>query len=379
MVMGLSTMTEMLTVYRRHAEACPHADQGRAWLKCKCPLWVDGILDGREMRRSLKTRNLQRAYADAERMEGGKMPSQPKPIAELLNQWLATVADKAPETRKKYKRVAALLGEFCRARGVTAAGQIGIEDIDAYPAWRECAAITLRKELETIKAILAWAIERGWLAKQPVKRSHMVNDIRLKAGAPKHPNSVGSIMRRMMKSRDIEIVCYRKSDRPEPVPPDARRAGGLLARPGRWPAGGGGGGDSEGGGRDGMTHKLLFRGHVPSKKNGKKAWRGRVIIDREIHEIVNGLKFQAQAMWQQAPIERAAIRAVFYVRDGKCDLDGKFTTLQDVLVQSGVLRNDSIARVPRTSQEAVVVEDGQQEWCLIEIEELEKAGRRRKR
>jgi site-specific recombinase XerD len=171
-----STMTEMLTVYRRHTEACPHADQGRAWLKCKCPLWVDGILGGREMRRSLKTRNLQRAYADAERLEGQKQ-SQPKPIAELLNQWLATMAERAPETRKKYKRVAALLGDFCRARGVTVADQIGIEDIDAYPRWRECAAITLRKELETIKAILAWAMERGWVTKQPVKRSHMPKEV----------------------------------------------------------------------------------------------------------------------------------------------------------------------------------------------------------
>jgi hypothetical protein len=127
-----------------------------------------------------------------------------------------------------------------------------------------------------------------------------------------------------------------------------------------------------------MTHQLKFHGHVPSKKNGKHAWGGRVIIDREIHEIVNGLKLQAQAMWKRAPVERASLRAVFYVRNGKCDLDGKFTTIQDVLVQSDVIVNDSIARVPRTSQEAVVVEDGR-EWCLIEIEELEKEGRRRKR
>ncbi|MCX6595023.1 MAG: hypothetical protein NTV70_01485, partial [Acidobacteria bacterium] len=151
----------MLAVYRRHTASCPHAGQGRAWLKCKCPLWADGILDGREMRRSLKTRNLQRAYADAERLEGGKV-NPAKPIADVLKEWLATMAERAPETRKKYKRVAALLGDFCRARGVTVADQIGIEDIDAYPRWRECAAITLRKELETIKAIMAWAMERGW-------------------------------------------------------------------------------------------------------------------------------------------------------------------------------------------------------------------------
>lgn len=127
-----------------------------------------------------------------------------------------------------------------------------------------------------------------------------------------------------------------------------------------------------------MTHQLTFRGHVPSKKNSKRAWKGRVMIDPEIQVIVRGLEMQARFAWKREPIERASIRAVFYVRDGCCDLDGKFTTLQDVLVKGGVIVNDSIARVPRTSQEAVVVEDGR-EWCLIEIEELEKEGRRRKR
>jgi hypothetical protein len=127
-----------------------------------------------------------------------------------------------------------------------------------------------------------------------------------------------------------------------------------------------------------MTHQLEFKGHIPSKKNSKRAFRGRVMIDPEIQVIIVGLKLQAQAMWKGPAIERASLRAVFYVRDGKCDLDGKFTTIQDVLVQCRVIVNDSIARVPRTSQEAIVVEDGQ-EWCLIEIEELEKEGRRRKR
>jgi hypothetical protein len=42
-----------------------------------------------------------------------------------------------------------------------------------------------------------------------------VNDIRRRAGEPKHHNSFGAIMRRLLKRGDIGTVGYQKSDRPE--------------------------------------------------------------------------------------------------------------------------------------------------------------------
>src|SRR5215471_16782953 len=59
-----------LTIWRRHAEDCPHRSKGRAYLKCNCPLWADGYINRkRTLRQSLETRDLARARKKAVALE----------------------------------------------------------------------------------------------------------------------------------------------------------------------------------------------------------------------------------------------------------------------------------------------------------------------
>src|SRR4051812_3536900 len=51
----------MLTLWRRHTKKCPHSAKGRAYIKCACPVWVDGEVDGRRIRESCGTRDWARA------------------------------------------------------------------------------------------------------------------------------------------------------------------------------------------------------------------------------------------------------------------------------------------------------------------------------
>src|SRR2546423_437105 len=51
----------MLTIYRRHRKNCKQCAKGRKYRHCQCPIWVDGLLGGKEMRESLKLRDWQRA------------------------------------------------------------------------------------------------------------------------------------------------------------------------------------------------------------------------------------------------------------------------------------------------------------------------------
>jgi hypothetical protein len=51
----------MLTIYRRHRRDCNHRSEGRRYRRCHCPIWVDGILDEKEIRESLNCRDWQRA------------------------------------------------------------------------------------------------------------------------------------------------------------------------------------------------------------------------------------------------------------------------------------------------------------------------------
>jgi hypothetical protein len=60
----------MLTIWRRHTGECPHRDKGRNYLKCNCPIWADGYLNGkRTLRQSLKTRDMARARKRAAELE----------------------------------------------------------------------------------------------------------------------------------------------------------------------------------------------------------------------------------------------------------------------------------------------------------------------
>ena len=51
----------MLTAYRRPRKNCSHRDEGRKYRRCRCPIWVDGFLNGDEIRESLKLRDWKRA------------------------------------------------------------------------------------------------------------------------------------------------------------------------------------------------------------------------------------------------------------------------------------------------------------------------------
>jgi len=98
-----------------------------------------------------------------------------------------------------------------------------------------------------------------------------------------------------------------------------------------------------------VIYTVTITGHVPCKKNGKHSWKGRVVIDPAARSAADWLTLQLRSWWgSREPLEKVQrIEAVFNVRDGRSDLDGKYTTIQDCLVAAGVLANDSIARVPQ--------------------------------
>jgi len=116
------------------------------------------------------------------------------------------------------------------------------------------------------------------------------------------------------------------------------------------------------------THRLMLVGHCPTKKNAKHAWKGRVIIDPAIKAQVQVLEWRARSIWgARKPLPSAIVHARFFVRDGRADLDGKYTTIQDVLVKAGVLANDSIARIKRVSMAAEYDENERVEIRLREV------------
>lgn len=102
--------------------------------------------------------------------------------------------------------------------------------------------------------------------------------------------------------------------------------------------------------------KLKLCGSVPSKKNTwARARNGGMYLPKEVRAQIDALQLQAQAQWGgRNSVSDAHVKARFFVKDRRSDLDNKFVCLMDVLVKAGVLVNDSIAHVRSFEASAVV-------------------------
>lgn len=90
---------------------------------------------------------------------------------------------------------------------------------------------------------------------------------------------------------------------------------------------------------------LILFGHVPSKKNAYRSHGKRRFKDPVILKQIEKLNQQIKDQVDRIELSNPMIRAQFVVRDFRGDLDNKWTTIQDCLVEMGVLKNDSMAHV----------------------------------
>ena len=155
-------MSDGLTLQRRHTARCPDRDKGVNFLRCRgrCPLWACGTVHGKRIRRSLKTRDLQRAarrLADLQTDQGERAT-----LEQAADAFLAAHADRASETLRKYRRILAFLSEFCRSRDVTLVERVTIETLDGYAVWRNKSGWTWAKEIEVLRQFFTFCAERGW-------------------------------------------------------------------------------------------------------------------------------------------------------------------------------------------------------------------------
>jgi len=106
----------MLTIWRRHGGTCPHRHKGRSYLKCNCPLWADGYVNGkRTLRVSLKTHDLARARKKASALEDPDAPAQ-VPIPKAVEAFMAHCGSLGSSTRRKYKNTLTKLEQFCKSQ-----------------------------------------------------------------------------------------------------------------------------------------------------------------------------------------------------------------------------------------------------------------------
>jgi site-specific recombinase XerD len=190
---GSPTMTAMLTLYRRHLRKCPHHSKGQNYTKCACPIWADGELDRKRVRRSLKTRDWQRALRKIAALESPEAPRF-KPVAEATRSFLEHCAFLESSTQRKYRNVMRQFGAHCERASVAEVQGVTLEHLDAFRAGRQLSPTTATKELQTLRQFFAFCLERRWVGENVAKRLKAPSNIKPSPVEPYTPGEMGRII-----------------------------------------------------------------------------------------------------------------------------------------------------------------------------------------
>jgi integrase/recombinase XerD len=165
----------MLTIYRRHRKTCKHRDDGRSYRRCFCPIWVDGLLSGVEIRRSLKTRDWQAAHQLVRLWEAeGRREERPKPILvkDACDKFISDAEARGlrEPTLYKYRLLFRQLQDFAAAYGLASVVEFDVDWARRFRASWPNKNIAARKKLEALRAFFRFVHESGWIPTNPASR-----------------------------------------------------------------------------------------------------------------------------------------------------------------------------------------------------------------
>jgi integrase/recombinase XerD len=166
----------MLTIYRRHRKNCKQRIDGRGYRRCLCPIWVDGSLNGVEMRKSLRLRDWQRAQDLVRKWEAaGERLEKPKPLTvkEVCEKFVADAEARnlREPTLYKYRLLFRQLQDFAATYGLPCITDFDIDWVRRFRASWKNKNISARKKLEAFRAFFRFAHESGWIPTNPA--SHL--------------------------------------------------------------------------------------------------------------------------------------------------------------------------------------------------------------
>lgn len=164
----------MLTLYRRHKATCPQFPAGRnSHNRCKCMIWADGVLGGKETRQSVKTRDWTRANKTVQQWEAQEKIVEGTAAVTLADAWTALLADLKTrvsyETIRKYKTLESQMIAWGNARGLTLLSQFDLDTLSQFrQTWKDSQR-TASKKVERLRALFGFALARKWVEENPAK------------------------------------------------------------------------------------------------------------------------------------------------------------------------------------------------------------------
>ena len=166
----------MLTIYRRHQKSCKHGAKGRKYRDCSCPIWTQGTLGGKTVRKSITVRGWQKAQEIVRQWEAdGRIEAATElvddriTICQARDKYLADIDARRlnPSTVYKYSLLFRQLESFASRYSVRFLPELDIDLLGTFRAeWKDGPCSSLKK-LERLRAFFQFAQRRKWVTDNP--------------------------------------------------------------------------------------------------------------------------------------------------------------------------------------------------------------------
>jgi len=171
----------MLTLYRRHLQSCPYRSAGRKYRRCRCPIWVDGLVGDRDIRQSLGIRDWLRAQEIARGLEVGEQASIPNvnsarcnlsstselplSVVQICDRFLADALARGlrESTIYKFRLLLKRLKEFSELNNFRLLSEITLDDLRRFRASWPNRNFAARKKWEALCVFYRFAHDSGWV------------------------------------------------------------------------------------------------------------------------------------------------------------------------------------------------------------------------
>lgn len=176
-------------LYKRHKVSCEHRAD-KIYKRCRCAVWLEWNLNGKQTRKSAKTatweiaqqkaRQIDRQYLDAE-LGKGPAPGAAKSVEEAIQLFMDSKRgeDLAPNTLYKHTLTLRRLQEFCDAEGIFHAKDITLSHLTTWRAkWSFESSLAKRNNQERVKSFFKFCYDAGIIPANPASQ---LSSIQVKA------------------------------------------------------------------------------------------------------------------------------------------------------------------------------------------------------
>ena len=161
----------MLKLYRRHVPTCKLGAKNSKTMKCTCPIWVDGMHEGKRSRYSLDTFSMEEASRKLLELTIGE------------NKKDSTVSDAVKDFKedcerrglkesgvKKYKELLDALLRFCTGRAITNVRALDVVAVKKFVDTFTDSTLVQGKKIERLRTFFRHCEDMGWIENNPAKK-----------------------------------------------------------------------------------------------------------------------------------------------------------------------------------------------------------------